>query len=466
MPRIAVIGGGPAGSVFAARMALLGHDVVLYERSLFPRPHLGESLSAGVLPLLDSVGARAVVDAEGFLPVRDIRVQWDTPPYLRNDPAARGLLVDRGRFDALLLDNARAHGVHVRQPALVRGYRSVGDCVEVDVECDGGRALATVDFVADVRGRGGVSATRRRTGRPTIALYAYWRTAELPRYPVIEAGAAGWFWGVPLPDGTYNTLAFLDPRAFHDRSSGGLDQRFRALLAGSSLMSECPDAQMIGKVQAIDATSYLDDAVTTNTIRLGDAALAIDPISSSGVQKAIQNALSGAIVVNTILRRPDAFPAASAFYRTSLGAASARHSDWASGHYRTAAATRPDAFWRARAASVDAEPAPERAPIDARSLATMRIQRSAATEFIDLPCLDAEFVAIKPALRHPRLDTPVAFVGGRAVAPLVWQLPAGLTPMEIARAWSKGRPVDRTLAIVVWLIEHGVLEPQALSNAA
>jgi flavin-dependent dehydrogenase len=466
MPRIAVIGGGPAGSVFAARMAQLGHDVVLYERSVFPRPHLGESLSAGVLPLLDAVGARETVVTAGFAPVRDIRVQWDTPPYLRNDPAARGLLVDRGRFDAILLDNARAHGVQIKQPALVRGYRSVDNGVAIEVDSAGDRQLATADFVADVRGRGGVSATRRRTGRPTIALYAYWRTAEPPRHPSIEAGAAGWFWGVPLPDGTYNTLAFLDAHAFHARARGSLDQCFRELLARSSLMLECPDAQMIGRVQAIDATPYIDDAVTKSTIRLGDAALAIDPISSSGVQKAIQNALSGAIVVNTILRRPDAFSAASAFYRTNLGAASARHSSWAAGHYGTVAMTRPDGFWHARAASADTPPLPERVTVDARSLTAMRIRRSAATELIEMPCLDAEFVTVKPALRHPRLENPVAFVGGRAVAPLVWQLPAGLTPMEIARAWSQGRPIETTLAIIVWLIQHGVLEPQALSNAA
>jgi flavin-dependent dehydrogenase len=466
MAEVAVIGGGPAGSVFAARMASLGHDVVLYERSRFPRPRLGESLTAGVLPLLDAVGARAAVLAQGFAPVRDIRVQWDTPAYLRHDPAARGMLVDRGRFDAILLDNARAQGVRIRQPALVRGLRNSADGVAIDVECDGMRQQVRTDFVADARGRDGSSATRRRTGSPTLALYAYWRTAAAPQHPAIEAGDTGWFWGVPLPDGSYNTLAFVDARTFHAQAGASLEQRFRALLARSSLMSACPDARMIGRVRATDATPYIDDAISNRMIRLGDAALAIDAISSSGVQKAIQNALSGAIVANTILRRPEAFAAASAFHRTSLAATARRHGNWAADHYRTAAATRPDGFWQARSAAAAPTRAAERAGLDARSLATMRLQRSPATEFTELPCLDAEFVAVKPALRHPRLEGPVAFVGDRAVAPLVQQLPAGLTPMEIARAWSHDRPLAPALALVVWLVEHGILEPQALSNAA
>ena len=42
MSTVCVIGAGPAGSTFAARMAQLGHDVCLVERQSFPRRHLGD----------------------------------------------------------------------------------------------------------------------------------------------------------------------------------------------------------------------------------------------------------------------------------------------------------------------------------------------------------------------------------------------------------------------------------------
>src|SRR5688572_29358999 len=55
---ICVIGGGPAGSTVARELASLGHDVILVERAPFPRRHIGESLSPGILPLLDLIGIR------------------------------------------------------------------------------------------------------------------------------------------------------------------------------------------------------------------------------------------------------------------------------------------------------------------------------------------------------------------------------------------------------------------------
>src|SRR5438445_8236316 len=98
---ICIIGAGPAGSTLAARMAEFGHRVCLIERATFPRAHLGESLSPGVLPLLEVIGARDAVEAAGFFRVREVRMQWDQGPQWRRDPRREGLLVDRGRFDAL-----------------------------------------------------------------------------------------------------------------------------------------------------------------------------------------------------------------------------------------------------------------------------------------------------------------------------------------------------------------------------
>src|ERR1051325_8287288 len=124
MSRVAVIGAGPAGVVFAARMSQLGHQVWLIERSLFPRARLGESLTAGVVPLLELIGAQAEIQRVGFSPVTGVRRQWDGPPEIRRQPGNGGLLVDRERFDSVLLDRARALGVVVLQPAIVLQRRA------------------------------------------------------------------------------------------------------------------------------------------------------------------------------------------------------------------------------------------------------------------------------------------------------------------------------------------------------
>ena len=86
--------------------------------------------------------------------------------------------------------------------------------------------------------------------------------------PRIEAGLDGWYWGVPLPDGTYNTLVFVDPNWFRSAPGATLSERLLRLIERSGLMEDCRDAGLIAPVRAIDATPYLAiDCVAANRIR-------------------------------------------------------------------------------------------------------------------------------------------------------------------------------------------------------
>ena len=460
MADVCVVGAGPAGTVFAARMAQLGHDVCLIERERFPQRRLGESLSPGVMPLLRAANLHETIEAAGFPRVRRVWVKWADGSHWRDDPREQGLLVDRGRFDLRLLERVRTFGVTVHQPAHIieRAWR--GGKWRIALDVDGRQTQIDADFFADAAGRrDGSGRYRAQTGARTLAVYAYWHSASLPAAPRIEAGEDAWFWGVPLPDQTYNTLAFVDPKSFRSVPGSSLAQRFLTLLGRSGLMDDCRDAQQTGPVRAIDATPYLaDDCVASNSIRLGDAALAIDPISSSGVQKAIASALSGAVVANTLLRRPVSADAALGFYRTQLSEASERHRRWAAEHYGALADKNGHAFWRERAAGRGpAEPMPSSAPVDAQAMTAMPVKLSGDAAFVRTPCLDGDFVGVAEALHHPSLERPVAYLGGWELAPLLRRLPAGRTPLQIAQSWSNLMPLDSGLAIAGWLVNHGVL---------
>ncbi len=460
---VAVIGGGPAGSVFATRMAQLGYDVCVVERARFPRPHLGESLTPGVMPMLASIGSARAVEAAGFWRIAAVSTNWEGEEAVRHDPGAKGLLVDRGAFDAALLARAAAIGVRVLQPAHVRSHERTPEGWRLHVTGSEGTIDLRTAFLADGSGRSARLGGRRRAMGPrTLAIYGYWIGTQLPERPRIEAGEREWYWGVPIPDGTYNTLVFVDGTRVRSDPRGSLEDRLRALLERSALMRGARGATLRAPARAADATPYLnEDCVSARHIRIGDAALAIDPLSSSGVQKAFQTALSGAIVANTLLRRPDAGDAAQRFYCDSLRDAAARHRTWASSHYATAAARLDDPFWTARARAVVPEgidTAPIVMPSSVRIADDAPVRLSPDSHWEALPCLGAQYVEIRSALRHPRLDGPVAYVGGLELAPLLRAVRPGMTARQLAHTWSRSAPVATGLAIARWLVDHGVLE--------
>ncbi|MCB1231845.1 MAG: NAD(P)/FAD-dependent oxidoreductase [Verrucomicrobiae bacterium] len=453
---ICIVGGGPAGSVLAIKLAQHGWGVCLVERATFPRRHLGESLTPGVLALLESIGADRAIERAAFPRVHRVSVSWEEVRE-RDDPQGKGMLVDRGEFDRILLDQARNAGVMVLQPAMVKNLQSDGVGWKVTLEEVGRMTPVQVRFLADATGRAGVlPRRRRRTGPRTIALHGYWSGKGLPGNPRIEAGSREWYWGVPLPDGTYNTLVFLDPRDLR-ALPGSLEEKFLRLIASSSLLPPEAEAKLIDGVQAIDATPFLDEeCVTANSIKVGDAAMALDPLSSSGVQKAIQSALAGAAVVNTLLKCPESGEIAKQFYHRSLDDASNSHRTWARGHYGKVAMKRPTSFWQERAGKNEARPE----TIDhlsAEMSPEIPVKLAPQVSIVPTPCLVDDFITSRPAVTSPNLDAPVAFLGGVELAPLVCQVRPGMTQAELVRHWMPEVPPSKGWAIARWLIARGML---------
>ena len=74
---VLVIGGGPAGSSVATHLARDGINVVLFERALFPRNQVGESLIPHIWKYTDLTGVTEKIEQEGFLAKAGGITVWD-----------------------------------------------------------------------------------------------------------------------------------------------------------------------------------------------------------------------------------------------------------------------------------------------------------------------------------------------------------------------------------------------------
>ena len=204
---VCVVGAGPAGTSLAAMLAQFGYRVALVEQRPFPREHIGESLSPGAWPLLDSLGVtRAAVEAVG-VPVRAAAVRWSCASD-ESAPHEGGMTIDRGLFDDLLLDHARAAGAELHLGRARRPERTA-----TGWRVPFGEQVIEARFLADATGRFALLGGRRTASSArTMALHARWPWAgsALPD-TLICALADGWLWCARLPGGDLRAMIFVDP---------------------------------------------------------------------------------------------------------------------------------------------------------------------------------------------------------------------------------------------------------------
>ena len=323
---VLVVGGGPAGSTVAALLAQRGERVVLVEKEKHPRFHIGESLLPLNLPLIEKLGLADEVKRIGIVKYgaefvspyhkkKSVKFEfanaWD-----KNFPYA--YQVRRSEFDHILLKNAAAKGATVIEECRVSDVEFLGAQQGVRVRGqtkEGESRRWRAKFLVDATGRDTLLANRfglkqRNPKHASAAMFAHFTGAK--RLPGKEEGNItvfwfdhGWFWFIPLADGTTSIGAVGPPQYFKARKTD-LTKFFMDTIALSPDLAErLKGAKMVSAVTATGNYSYKCARMTgDNYIMLGDAFAFIDPLFSTGVYLAMNSAFLGADVVSTCLHEP------------------------------------------------------------------------------------------------------------------------------------------------------------------
>jgi flavin-dependent dehydrogenase len=454
---LCVVGGGPAGAVAAIHTAQAGHRVCLIERTSFPRAHAGESLSPGVVPLLDSLGLIACLERALFIRSRESILCWDTVQPTRVSSPNDIALVDRGAFDRALLEVAVAAGVFVIQPA-VASVAEGRDYWRIAVH-GAARDSLRARLVVDASGRLGCRRLKRlAVSPPTVAVWGV-IDAVAPAATQIEALSDGWLWAAPVASTQLSIMFVTDPATVRSALPGAPGDLLRERLSQSTLLRSFQNRPFTRSVRVCDAACSLTATpIASGYLLAGEASYTIDPLSATGIEKAIQSGVAAGSVVNTLLRHQERSALCTRFFEKRQREDAATHSRWASDAYRAVARYADRPFWATRRTDRLANAAPPTAPMrDDRLAYGTHLCLGPDVRITDEPCMVNGIITSRPAVSSPGLPRPVAFVDGVEVAPLLTALDSRPTLDDLSRQWSRQSSPAQTERIAKWLWDRYVI---------
>ncbi len=327
---VAVIGGGPAGTSAAILLAKAGKQVVLFERSRFPRFQIGESLLPAGWEIWRRLGITEKIEAEGFTVKQGINfgmfnqkpdvllLTAEYPDYFERPYTYH---VERARFDEILLEHAEECGVDVRREWSVADVLFEGDqAVGVNAGANGtppGPVHASV--VIDASGRESLIARKLgwRRSLPElnkISHFAHFK-GGFRRNPhdfvtfgeVIEGSVTtdihtidgGWVWYIPLRNNVTSVGVVLDARAAKLLGTSPQECFETAINRCDCVRDWLKGAEQTMDVKTIASIGYINERFHGDGfVLLGDASMFVDPVFSAGVTLAMR---SGLYAADTIL---------------------------------------------------------------------------------------------------------------------------------------------------------------------
>lgn len=375
---VVVAGGGPAGAATALRLAGSGYSVALLERSRFDRPRVGETLAPSIQPLLRDLGVWEQFVALSPLPSWGTRSIWSSA-----EPAAHSHLesgfdsgwhVDRRLFDRMLFDAAAEAGASVSLGTSLVDSRYDGIW---QLTCSGGRRL-TGRVLIDATGRsatiGRSLGARRLAFDRLVGITAQWSDVDVTgeQYLLIESVPDGWWYTAPLPGNVlvgmlmtdadisrHHNLAAPKPWHTHLQSTTATALRVGTALGDTATRPTTSDgARLPTPPRVYSAASHrlVRPGDTRPWLAVGDAALAVDPISGSGVPRALRTAEAAATTAAHLLTHP-ADPTPLTTYESTRNIECTTYLSTRADYYDVAL-PHPTPFWTRRKLSYE-RPAPE-----------------------------------------------------------------------------------------------------------
>ena len=320
---VLVVGAGPAGSSTAFHLAQAGLDVLLLEKSVFPREKVcGDGLTPRAVKQLVGMGI-TLGPEDGWFPNKGIRIiggggrielDW---PELSSYPGF-GLVRTRRGFDEIVARAAQRAGARLAEGVTVTGPvidEATGRIAGVTADGRAYRARLVVAADGNSSRLSLAMGLRKRDDRPLgVAIRTYYTSPRhdddyLETWLDLWDGSAllpgyGWIFGVG--DGTSNVgLGLLNTSA----SFGHVDYRamLRRWLASMPGEWGFTEENRVAPVRgaALPMGFNRTPHYTSGLLLVGDAGGMVNPFNGEGISSAMESGEIAAEVIVQALARPD-----------------------------------------------------------------------------------------------------------------------------------------------------------------
>jgi flavin-dependent dehydrogenase len=306
---VAIAGGGPAGTVAALTLARAGYAVAVIETSTYEHPRVGETLPPPTRAVLTRLGLWEAFSGLGAKPSFGNQSAWgrselEATSFLFS-PYGVGWHLDRRRFDQLLAISAEASGATLITGGHVVECKPEDQCGwRLRVECEGQLCDLEARAVIDATGRR--AALARWVGAKRVVLdhlvgivTTYRGSPEPGSYTLVEAVESGWWYSANVPPQS-TIITFMTDADLCRRDRLTDPGVFEAGLAGTSYtrLRVRYGERLWGPV-VCSAISHLLMRTRSNPpwLAAGDAAMAVDPLSSSGITRALETGEAAALAI-------------------------------------------------------------------------------------------------------------------------------------------------------------------------
>lgn len=322
---VVVVGGGPAGSSAAARLAAEGHEVLVVEKKRYPREKTcGDGLTPRSVKALLDLGMAE--DVARWHPVRGLRayvsgrcLELDWPEH----PAfpRHGAVVTRAELDMAIADRARKEGAgYLEETEAVAPELDQGILRGVRIRPKGA-AERTVRAAFVVVADGSLSRFGRALGNTRdrryplgMAIRGYFDSPR-DRDDYIEShidvrdaqgrSLPGYGWVFPEGDGSVNVgIGLLSTfREWKGVNTSALMESFTRVVPDYWAID--PSAGRDVRGGKLQMGLSVRPRVGPNWLAVGDAAGAINPFNGEGIAYALETAELAAEVIGDGLRHGD-----------------------------------------------------------------------------------------------------------------------------------------------------------------